>query len=80
MRLANVRSRWHILVASGGVDVEAARAGRFSAETFGLLERWAEFQDWALTADLPGAVPVAARGSSVSASRMRGSGPPGRSW
>ena len=60
MRLGNVQGRWHILVAGGGVDVEAASAGRFPAGTFGLLERWAEFHEWAPTADLPDAVPVAA--------------------
>lgn len=71
MRLANVHGRWHILVASGGVDVGAASAGRFSADTLGLLERWAEFQDWAPTADLAGAVPVAAADLSAPVPRPR---------
>jgi 2,4-didehydro-3-deoxy-L-rhamnonate hydrolase len=59
MRLANVRGRWHILAAGGGIDVAAASAGRFPADALGLLERWAEFRDWAAAADPAGAVPVA---------------------
>jgi 2,4-didehydro-3-deoxy-L-rhamnonate hydrolase len=71
MRLANVHGRWHIVVASGGVDVEAASAARFPADTFGLLERWAEFQDWASTADLADPVPVAAADLSAPVPRPR---------
>jgi 2,4-didehydro-3-deoxy-L-rhamnonate hydrolase len=71
MRLANVHGRWHILVASGGVDVEAASAARFPADTFGLLERWAEFHDWASTADLADPVPVAAADLSAPVPRPR---------
>ena len=53
MRLANVQGRWHILVDGGGVDVEAASAGRFPADPLGLLERWPEFRDWAPTPTSP---------------------------
>jgi 2,4-didehydro-3-deoxy-L-rhamnonate hydrolase len=58
MRLANVHGRWHILVPGGGVDVATASAGRYPADALGLLERWAEFREWAAVADLTGAVPV----------------------
>lgn len=58
MRLANVHGRWHILTASGGADVAKASAGRYPADALGLLDRWAEFRDWASAADLAGVAPV----------------------
>jgi 2,4-didehydro-3-deoxy-L-rhamnonate hydrolase len=58
MRLANVDGRWHILVPGGGVDVAKASSGRYPADALGLLDRWAEFRDWAAAADLAGAQPA----------------------
>lgn len=60
MRLANVQGRAHILVDGGGVDVAAASAGMFAADTLELLEHWAEFREWAASRRLGDAAPVAA--------------------
>ncbi|MEK6439369.1 fumarylacetoacetate hydrolase family protein [Pseudonocardia sp. T1-2H] len=60
MRLANVAGRLVLLDPDGkAVDVEAASGGRFGPDPQAVYARWAEFGEWAATAPLDGAVPVA---------------------
>ncbi|MEV0717575.1 fumarylacetoacetate hydrolase family protein [Asanoa sp. NPDC050611] len=57
MRIANVAGRLTIVTPAGGIDVEHASGGRFSADPAAVYERWAEFAAWA--ADVaPGGEPI----------------------
>jgi 2-keto-4-pentenoate hydratase/2-oxohepta-3-ene-1,7-dioic acid hydratase in catechol pathway len=58
MRIANHHGRLHVLTADGGVDVETASSGLFSADPQAIYDRWDEFQAWVRTADLTTAVPL----------------------
>lgn len=58
MRIANLHGRLHILTPDGGVDVETASKGTFTADPQAIYDRWDDFQAWALGADLKDAVPV----------------------
>lgn len=49
MRLANVRGRLTLLASKGGVDVETASKGRFSADPQAVFGQWAAFRAWADT-------------------------------
>jgi 2,4-didehydro-3-deoxy-L-rhamnonate hydrolase len=58
MRIANHRGRLHILTADGGIDVESASNGLFSADPQAIYARWNEFQSWANGVTLTGSVPM----------------------
>jgi 2-keto-4-pentenoate hydratase/2-oxohepta-3-ene-1,7-dioic acid hydratase in catechol pathway len=58
MRIANHHGRLHVLTADGGVDVETASNGAFSAEPQAIYDRWDEFRAWVRGADLTATVPV----------------------
>ena len=47
MRIANVRGRLTLLTDDGGVDVEKASKGRFSADPQAVFAEWATFRSWA---------------------------------
>jgi 2-keto-4-pentenoate hydratase/2-oxohepta-3-ene-1,7-dioic acid hydratase in catechol pathway len=60
LRIANAAGRLVLLDPDGkAVDVEAASGGRFGPDPQAVYARWAEFGEWAPTAPLDGAVPVA---------------------
>ena len=51
MRIANVDGRLVLLTGiGGGIDVERASGGRFSAEPQAVFARWADFRTWAARA------------------------------
>lgn len=52
VKVSNLAGRLVLLVADGAVDVEQASAGRFSADPQAVFEVWAQFRDWAGTAEL----------------------------
>lgn len=52
MRIANLAGRLVLLADGTAVDVENASASRFGPDPQGVYENWAEFRDWARTADL----------------------------
>jgi len=52
MRIGNLDGRLVIPGPGGAVDVEHASGGRFGADPQGVYDRWAEFVDWAGSADL----------------------------
>lgn len=52
MRIANLNGRLHILTADGGVDVEKASNGTFSADPQAIYNRWDDFRSWSAGADL----------------------------
>lgn len=58
MRIANLNGRLHILTADGGIDVESASKGVFSADPQAIYARWREFRDWATGAELTATVAV----------------------
>ncbi|GIF62594.1 fumarylacetoacetate hydrolase [Asanoa ishikariensis] len=58
MRIANVAGRLTVLTPVGGIDVERASAGHFSADPAAVYERWAEFTAWADGLDAAAATPV----------------------
>ncbi|MGH3056586.1 MAG: fumarylacetoacetate hydrolase family protein, partial [Gaiellaceae bacterium] len=47
MRLANVRGRLTLLSTGGGIDVETASKGDFSADPQAVFARWSNFRTWA---------------------------------
>ncbi len=51
MRIAVINQRLSLIEGTGAVDVHAASGGRFGPGP--AYERWAEFTDWARSADLP---------------------------
>ncbi|MFE7116327.1 fumarylacetoacetate hydrolase family protein [Streptomyces sp. NPDC057654] len=57
MRIANLSGRLVLLHEGKAVDVERASGGLFAAEPQAVYGRWAEFRDWAATADLSDGVP-----------------------
>lgn len=59
MRIANVRGRLTLLTDGGGVDVEKASKGRFSADPQAVFAQWATFQAWTASAGSEWAAPVA---------------------
>ncbi|MEV4534225.1 fumarylacetoacetate hydrolase family protein [Asanoa sp. NPDC049518] len=58
MRIANVAGRLTVLTPLGGIDVERASAGHFSADPAAVYARWAEFTAWADGLDTAGATPI----------------------
>ena len=46
MRIANVDGRLTLVVPAGGIDVEKASGGIFSAEPAAVYDRWSEFRKW----------------------------------
>lgn len=50
MRIANCDGRLFIMTADGGVDVESASGGMFSADPQAIYSRWDEFRGWATDA------------------------------
>ncbi len=46
MRIANVDGRLTLVVSDGGIDVEKASGGIFSAEPAAIYDRWSEFRNW----------------------------------
>jgi len=58
MRIANVAGRLTVLTPIGGIDVERASAGLFSADPAAVYERWAEFTAWADGLDSTAATPI----------------------
>ena len=58
MRIANVAGRLTVLTPIGGIDVESASAGLFSADPAAVYERWAEFTAWADGLDSTAATPI----------------------
>ncbi|MBX7435141.1 fumarylacetoacetate hydrolase family protein [Mycobacterium sp. Y57] len=58
MRIANHKGRLLVLTSEGGVDVESASNGRFSADPQAIYSRWDEFQAWARGADFKATLPV----------------------
>lgn len=58
MRIANVGGRLTLLVDDGGVDVEQASGGRFSACPQAVFEHWDEFVAWARAQGGAGTMPV----------------------
>ena len=60
MRIGNVNRRLCLIGQAGAVDVHAASTGQFGPDPAGVYERWAEFINWARSADLQGPVPFAA--------------------
>ncbi len=57
MRIATINQRLSLIVAAGAVDVHTASGGRFGPSPADAYRRWAEFTDWAGSADLAGAAP-----------------------
>ncbi|MEV0275899.1 fumarylacetoacetate hydrolase family protein [Streptomyces sp. NPDC050610] len=57
MRIANLSGRLVLLHEGKAVDVERAGGGLFAAEPQAVYGRWAEFREWAATADLTGGAP-----------------------
>ncbi|MEV0263675.1 fumarylacetoacetate hydrolase family protein [Streptomyces sp. NPDC050617] len=72
MRIANLSGRLVLLHEGKAVDVERAGGGLFAADPQAVYGRWAEFRDWAATADLTGGVPFSPQdlGSPVPAPRQ----------
>jgi len=60
MRIAVINQRLHLIQGAGAVDVQLASDGRFGPDAASGYERWAEFTDWAASADLPAPEPFAA--------------------
>jgi len=58
MRIANHDGRLLIVTADGGVDVETASGGTFSADPQAIYGRWDEFRAWAAEAELTPHHPV----------------------
>src|ERR1035438_3886737 len=59
MRIAVINQRLHLIKGTGAVDVQAASGGRFGPDAASGYQRWAEFADWAASADLPDPEPFA---------------------
>ncbi len=57
MRIANLAGRAALITDTGAVDVATASDGRFGPEPHGLYAQWAQFRDWAATADTSSAQP-----------------------
>jgi 2-keto-4-pentenoate hydratase/2-oxohepta-3-ene-1,7-dioic acid hydratase in catechol pathway len=57
MRIANRDGRLLIMTAEGGVDVETASGGMFSADPQAIYARWDEFRTWAANATLTPQLP-----------------------
>lgn len=57
MRIANLAGRLVLVTADGGaaLDVERASGGRFGPDVQAVYDRWAEFSEWAPSAELSGA-------------------------
>lgn len=53
MRIANLDGRLVLVDNGRAVDVEKASDGRFGADPQAVYARWAEFHEWARSADLP---------------------------
>jgi len=53
MRIAVINQRLSLLQGNAAVDVHTASDNRFGPDATSAYERWAEFTDWARTADLP---------------------------
>ncbi|MEU7043521.1 fumarylacetoacetate hydrolase family protein [Streptomyces varsoviensis] len=72
MRIANLSGRLVLLHEGKAVDVERVSGGRFAADPQAVYGRWAEFRDWAATADLTGGAPFSPEelGSPVPAPRQ----------
>jgi 2,4-diketo-3-deoxy-L-fuconate hydrolase len=51
MRIANLDGRLTLLAGDGGIDVENASGGEFSAEPQAIFERWEQFRRWATDYD-----------------------------
>src|SRR6202451_1525369 len=58
MRIAVINQRLSLIRGTGAVDVQAASGGRFGPDAATAYERWAEFTDWAASADLPDPEPL----------------------
>lgn len=54
MRTANLNGRLVLVLGDGVVDVEKASSGSFSSDPQAVFDRWAEFHDWAQSADAAG--------------------------
>ncbi|KOG88809.1 fumarylacetoacetate hydrolase family protein [Streptomyces varsoviensis] len=72
MRIANLSGRLVLLHEGKAVDVERVSGGRFAADPQAVYGRWAEFREWAATADLTGGAPFSPEelGSPVPAPRQ----------
>ncbi|MGD0608763.1 MAG: fumarylacetoacetate hydrolase family protein [Streptosporangiaceae bacterium] len=60
MRIAVINQRLHLIQGAGAVDVQVASGGRFGPDAASGYQRWAEFADWAASAELPAPEPFAA--------------------
>lgn len=58
MRIANVGGRLTLLTTSGGIDVEKASDGRFSADPQAVFAQWSAFREWAKAARVSTAQPI----------------------
>ncbi len=72
MRIANLSGRLVLLHEGKAVDVERVSGGLFAADPQAVYGRWAEFREWAATADLSDGAPFSPRdlGSPVPAPRQ----------
>jgi 2,4-didehydro-3-deoxy-L-rhamnonate hydrolase len=55
MRVANVNHRLCLITDDGAVDVQTASAGLFGTDPAAIYQRWPEFTQWALGAELQAA-------------------------
>jgi 2,4-diketo-3-deoxy-L-fuconate hydrolase len=59
MRIANLDGRLTLLAGDGGIDVEDASGGAFSADPQEIFQRWEEFRQWAAGQERGRSQPVA---------------------